>query len=197
MSDQESKPVSKLTSSIPLNKETVRITLKASDLPPSVPSPILSAPTAAPRPPVVAPRPVLSSAPAAPAIVKPATAPAAKPPMMASSGAPPTVKLASSAPSVVTPAPTPTVKLGSVGLPVSAAKLPAITQPMAAASKIQFAQAEEIEEDAPSGEMLSKILVSVALLTVLIFLAIELMVSNIWINAPDNDRAGDWTQLLE
>lgn len=100
MSDNENQPQlpSKQTSSVPLKKETVRVTLKAADAPPAVPSatvpmappvrppvpggapPAPTAPGGAPRPPVPAPTIPLRTA-GAP---KPAGAPA------------PTIRLATS-----------------------------------------------------------------------------------------------------
>ena len=106
MSDNENKNPSKQTSSVPLKKETVRVTLKAADAPPAVPSatlPANPAPTIKPPTPPVAP-----PAPRPPSAQPPSGAPTApKPPAPAptiplrTSGAPtaagaPTIKLATS-----------------------------------------------------------------------------------------------------
>lgn len=96
-------PASKQTSSIPLKKETVRVTLKASDAPPAAPG----APVA-PKPPM----PTGISAPPAPSVAAPRPAPA------------PTIALRpAGAPTA--PAPAPTIRLNTpvgAGAPTVALK---------------------------------------------------------------------------
>lgn len=100
MSENENKTPSKQTSSVPLKKETVRVTLKAADAPPAMPSATLPA---SPAPTIKPPTPPI--APPAPSAVRP---PMIQPP----SGAPTAMK---------PPAPAPTIPLRTAGPPTMGA----------------------------------------------------------------------------
>lgn len=107
MSDNEKKNPSKQTSSVPLKKETVRVTLKAADAPPAVPSATLptTPPPAAP-PAVKPPTPTVALKPPS-APVSPPTTP--KPPTA-------TIPVPSGAPTAPrAPAPAPTIPLRTAG----------------------------------------------------------------------------------
>jgi hypothetical protein len=201
MSENENQPPapSKQTSSVPLKKETVRVTLKAADAPPAVPSatvPIAPpvrppVPTAPPAPTVGggAPRP---PAPAPTIPLRPAGAPSAMAPAptirLASAGAPtsPAAKLPGSPP--------------TVALPKATVQLQAPTQPLGTSfsqpSQAATLQNDDDEEEG-GNEGLATILSGVGLAAALIVLAFQLMTANVWISAPDNAKTGDWMQLLE
>lgn len=115
MSENEYPAPSKQTSSVPLKKETVRVTLKAADSPPAVPS--ATVPIAPPvRPPVpvsavAAPAPT-PTAPAIPGPPKPTSAPA------------PTIPLKTAGPPIVAGAPKPTVSAPAPTIPLKTAGAP-------------------------------------------------------------------------
>jgi WAS/WASL-interacting protein len=188
MSDNENQAPSpsKQTSTVPLKKETVRVTLKAADSP-AVPS--ATVPLAPPvRPPVpgVAPRPPAPTIP-----LRPAGAPAAAPA--------PTIRLATAP--VGAPA-APTVALKPPG---SAPTLPKATVQLqlppaaAGASATTLAPTPHVEEpeEEESGGAMPKILAGVGLVAALVLLALQLMLAATWINAGDNPKAGEWSQLIE
>lgn len=227
MSENENKTPSKQTSSVPLKKETVRVTLKAADSPPAVPSatlPANPAPTIKPpTPPIAPPAPSASGAP------KPPT-PAPTIPLR-TSGAPsapgaPTIKLSTSnapvgAPTIAlktanTPLPgagAPTVPLktantplpgggaSTVALPKATVALNPPTKPLSptgvAGTQRPTLSSEEDADDESGAGTFSKILAGAGLVAALVVLGIQLSISNIWIGAKDNDRAGDWSLLLE
>ncbi len=178
---------SKQTSSVPLKKETVRVTLKASDAPPSVPS--ATVPMA---PPV---RPPVPSAPPSP------TAPAPTIPLR-SAGKPtaspaPTIRLATSSSS-----PTSALRPGGgvPTLPKATVQLQAPTKPLGtsfptSSQAATFQVVEEEEEEAFAG--LVKILAGVGFAAAVVVLVFQLMLADIWISAEDNPKTGDWAQLIE
>lgn len=148
MSENENTPPSKQTSSVPLKKETVRVTLKAADAPPAVPSatlPVTPAPTI--KPPVAPPVPTAAQPPSgAPTAPRP-PAPAPTIPLR-TAGAPtvgaPTIKLATSnapvgAPTIAlkttnTPLPgtgAPTIALKTANTPLPGGGAPTIALPKA------------------------------------------------------------------
>jgi len=189
MSESDNQPPtpSKQTSSVPLKKETVRVTLKAADAP-QVPT--SSVPLAPPvRPPVPggapkAPTPTVAlKAPAAPTqpTVKLATTTAPLRP--ASSAALPGAKLAGTAPT----------------LPKATVQLQAPTAPIGAVSPSQAAtlQVEDDEEDVEPHEGLIKILSGVGFAAALLLLVFQIMLANVWINSEDNPRKGDWSLIIE
>lgn len=134
MSDNENKNPSKQTSSVPLKKETVRVTLKAADAPPAIPSatlPANPAPTIKPPAPPIAPPAPTATKP--PVIQPPSGAPTAmKPPAPAptiplrTAGPPtvgaPTIKLATSSATVGAP----TIALKTANTPLPGAGAPTI-----------------------------------------------------------------------
>lgn len=233
MSENDNLPPapSKQTSSVPLKKETVRVTLKAADAPPAVPS--ATVPMAPPvRPPVPGGAPPVPTAPAMspPRPSAPAPAPTiplrpAGAPTPTAAGPAPTIPLRpAGAPTA--PAPAPTIRLatagspispggttaplrppgaptvgGAPGLPKATVQLQAPTQPLGTSFPSTPSQAatlqldEEEEEDAGSG--LLKVLSGIGLAAALVVLGSQLYVANIWINAPDNQTPGDWSQLLK
>lgn len=225
MSENENKTPSKQTSSVPLKKETVRVTLKAADAPPAVPSaslPKSPAPTIKPpTPPVAPPAPTAtppaatlppSGAPTAPRI----PVPAPTIPLRTASGPPtagaPTIKLATS--NVPVGAPTIALKTANaplpggpgggaptVALPKATVALNPPTKPLsptgaAATQKPTLSTMEEQEDETGAGTF-SKILAGVGLVAAIVVLSLQLKVASIWIGAEDNDRVGDWSLLLE
>ena len=194
MSDNENQPPapSKQTSSVPLKKETVRITLKAADAPPAVPSATVPmAPPVRPPVPTAPPSATTGGAPRPPAPTIPlrtAGAPAMSPAptiRLASSGAPPAAR-----PSGVTGSPT-------IALPKATVQLQPPTQPLGtsfpSASQAATLQADEDEEETNEG--LANILSGVGLAAAIVVLVVQLMTANVWISAEDNPQTGDWTQL--
>jgi hypothetical protein len=137
MSENENKPpsrqtssvASKQTSSVPLKKETVRVTLKAADAPPAIPSATLPAtpPPVVPKP--LTPPPTTSVGPPVPAVV-PSTIPRPNPSPtipLKTAGAPtnpgaPTIKLATSK----APIGAPTIALKTANAPLPGAGAPTI-----------------------------------------------------------------------
>jgi len=191
MTENENQPPvpSKQTSSVPLKKETVRVTLKAADAPPAVPS--ATVPIAPPvRPPVPGTPPTPTSY--APTI---ALRPAGK----ATVSPAPTIRLATST------APTSALRPpgGAPTLPKATVQLQAPTQPLGAAfppsSQVAMFKVEEETEEEPYA-LLVKILSGVGFATAIAVLALQLMISNVWISVediPPNPKVGDWMQLFE
>ncbi len=202
MSENENKPPvpSKQTSSVPLKKETVRVTLKAADAPPAVPSatvpvaptvrpptpggpPTATAPAGAPRPPTPAPTIPLRTAGA-----PPAASPA------------PTIRLATSTAPIGGLGASPSLPGGTPSLPKATVQLSAPTQPLGpvAPSSTQAAtlQIEDDEEDSAT-EGVVNVLAGVGFAAALAVLAFQLMLAGHWINAEDNPNSGDWSQLIQ
>jgi len=227
MSDPKDQKPMKKTSAVPLRKETVRVTLKATPEAGKAPAPAPPAPSAAPS------APSAPSAPPAPGAAKPpAPAPtiplktpgagAAKPPTPA-----PTVPLqaggAGTKPAI--PAPAPTVKLntpssgpGTVALTTGPATVPLTggsgsqplpkatvqlqqTQPMGTpATPSQAATirtADDDDVDSNKGEGAAAGLAVVALVVALIVLGVQLGTANIWVNDESKPGAPGWGRLFE
>lgn len=222
MSENENKTPSKQTSSVPLKKETVRVTLKAADAPPAVPSAALPkspAPTVRPpAPPIAPPVPTApmppsatlppAGAPTAPKIPTPApTIPlrTASPP---TAGAP-TIKLATTNAPIGAPtialktanAPLPGGGASTVSLPKATVALNPPTKPLsptgAAATQKPTLSTMEEPEDETGAETFSKILAGVGLVAAIVVLGLQLKISSIWIGAEDNERKDDWSLLIE
>lgn len=199
MSENENLPPapSKQTSSVPLKKETVRVTLKAADAPPAVPS--ATVPVAPPvRPPVPTAPPTATGGPPRPPAPAPTIPlrPAGAPTAMAPA---PTIRLASAAPTSALrppgsgPAPT-------MALPKATVQLQPPTQPLGTSfsSPSQMATTQVDDDDeSEAGEGLAKVLSGVGLLAALVVLAFQLMTADSWINVEDAQSQGDWMKLLE
>ena len=186
MSENENQPPtpSKQTSSVPLKKETVRVTLKAADAP-AVPSSTVPVrppvPGGAPRPPAPAP-----TIPLRPAGAATAPAPTIR---LATSAAP--LKAATPTAPLTPPGTTPTLPKATVQLQPPTAPLGATTPALAPSLQIE----EEEETDAQEG--LLNILSGVGFAAALLVLVLQLMTANVWIGAEDNPKSGDWSQLIE
>jgi hypothetical protein len=194
MSDNDKPAPSKQTSSVPLKKETVRVTLKAADAP-AVPSatvplaPPVRPPVPGGAPPVPAPRPP-TAAPTVP--LRPAGAPAAPAP---------TIKLATST-APITPGGAPTVALKPPGatptLPKATVQLQPPTAPMGAtATSTPTLQIADEDEEEETEDGLTKVLAGVGFAAALLVLGLQLMLASGWINAEDNPKGGAWSQLFE
>lgn len=209
MSENENQPPSpsKQTSSVPLKKETVRVTLKAADAPPAVPS--ATVPMAPPvRPPVPGGPPT----PTAPAVGAPRpTAPAPTIPLRTAGapGAPaPTIPLRTAGAPPSGPAPTiplrtagaaPTTPGGTPTLPKATVQLQAPTQPLGTSAPLASSVSLKVEDEEEAGENegVVKILAGVGFAAALAVLAFQLKLANTWISVEDNPKTGDWSQLFE
>lgn len=203
MSENENQPPvpSKQTSSVPLKKETVRVTLKAADAPPAVPS--ATVPMAPPvRPPVpggAPPTPTVSPI-APPRPTTPAPTIALRTAGQAGPAAPaPTIRLATS------PGTAPLRPGGSPTLPKATVQLQVPTQPLgtsfpAAPSQAPLLEEEEFEEVEPHAG-LYKILSGVGLAAAIALFICQLLISQVWIKCDaekDTDsRYNDWTRIFE
>lgn len=222
MSENENQPPSpsKQTSSVPLKKETVRVTLKAADAPPAVPSatvpmtppvrppvpggapPTPTAPSMAPRPTAPAPTIPLRTAGAAPAPTIPLRTAGAP---SAAAGAPaPTIRLATSSAPIGTgalkPAGTPSLPGSTPTLPKATVQLQPPTQPLGTSFPTPSQAATlkvEDDEEVEANDGLIKILSGVGFAAALALLGFQLMLANTWISVEDNPRVGEWAQLLE
>ncbi len=202
MSDNENQPPapSKQTSSVPLKKETVRVTLKAADAPPAVPSATVPiAPPVKPPVPTAPPAPTVGGAPRppAPAPTIPLRSAGAPAPTMAPA---PTIRLATSgAPGAKLPggagAPT-------MALPKATVQLQAPTQPLGTSFSTPSQMAtlntgDDEDDEGGGGEGLANVLSIVGFVAALIVLAFQLVTAGTWIKAEDNPNAGQWSQLME
>ena len=221
MSENENKTPSKQTSSVPLKKETVRVTLKAADAPPAVPSaslPKSPAPAVKPPTPPVAPptatRPPTATVPPSGAPTAP-KAPAPAPTIPLRTATPPTagaptIRLATSNAAIGAPtialktanAPLPGGGAPTISLPKATVALDPPTKPLsptvAAATQKPTLSTMEEPEDETGADTFSKFLAGVGLVAAIVVLSLQLTISKIWINAEDNnERTGDWSLLLE
>jgi hypothetical protein len=84
-----------------------------------------------------------------------------------------------------------------MALPKATVQLQAPTQPIGTtfppSQAPTFASDEDEEEEA--GQGLANILSGVGLAAALIILVFQLMTAGTWINAEDNEKKGEWTQL--
>jgi len=215
MSENENQPPapSKQTSSVPLKKETVRVTLKAADSPPAVPSATVPLTTAPVRPPVPgAPPtptggPVRPPAPAPTIPLRPAGAPTAGPaPTIRLATSPAATRPSASPTGLVKPPGAPTVPLKAPGtgaptiaLPKATVQLQAPTQPLGTnfSTKPQAAtfRSDDDEEEASDG--ISKILSGVGFAAALAVLGFQLKTADVWIHAEDNKSPDGWMQLFQ
>jgi hypothetical protein len=204
--ENESTTPSKQTSSVPLKKETIRVSLQGVDTPPAVPSATVSmAPTGRLGGPTGAPTGRLTSSGGAPMATGAGGAP--RPPAPAptialrKAGAPtmapaPTIRLASATPTgAIRPA-----APGATGmvLPKATVQLQTPTQPLGTSfsSTTQAATLQGDDEDEETGGGLMKLLAFVGFAAALVVLSLQLMTANTWINAEGNTTKGDWMQLF-
>lgn len=205
MSENENLPPApnKQTSSVPLMKETIRVTLKAADAPPSVPSATISSapPVRPPVPGGIAPPTPSVAVTSAP---RPSPGPAPTVPLR-TTGAPiavtpaPTIRLATSGAPASPAAPTTMLRPGgSPTLPKATVQLQAPTQPLGTsfptstqAATLQIEEEEEV--DAKAG--LHNILSVVGLIAAIVLLIFQLSIADLWISATD--KPGDWMQLIQ
>ena len=199
-----SQTPSKQTSSVPLKKETVRVTLKAADAPPAAPvasvpgAPAVKPPTPPPAPPVAgAPRP---PAPAPTIALKPAGAPTAPAPA-------PTIRLATSsapvgAPTIALKTATQPLGGGAPSLPKATVQLQAPTQPLSPTSgsvsqMATFEMGDDEEESGVGGFV--KFLSIVGFIAACVLFYFQFDIAKTWIDAEDRDPLikGDYQQLLE
>lgn len=184
MSENENQPPSpsKQTSSVPLKKETVRVTLKAADAP-KVPT------SSVPLAPPVRP-PVPGGAPKPPTPTVPLKAPAA-----GTKPAQPTVKLATSTAPIKPASP----GGGSPTLPKATVQLQPPTSPIGAVSPSQAAtlRVEDDDEDVEPHEGLIKVLAGVGFAAAVLLFVLQIMLAGTWVNSEDNPRKGDWSQIIE
>ena len=183
MSDQENQPPSpsKQTSSVPLKKETVRVTLKAADAPPAIPS--ATVPMA---PPV---RPPVPSGPPSP------TGSAPRPPA-------PTIPLRQAGTAPMSPAPTirlaPTGgALPAAGLPKATVQLQKPTIPIGAGAPPPTRQSFEEESDEEGNEGIVNILSGLGFAAAIVVFFFQVTTAKTWIDVEDNPKSGDWTQIVE
>lgn len=180
MSENDNQPPapSKQTSSVPLKKETVRVTLKAADAPPAPPT--VGPPTA---PAVRPPTPSAPPAPSAPTAGGPPRAPAPAP----------TIPLRSAG---TVPAPAPTIKLATStapirpgggggaapGLPKATVPLSAPTQPLTARPPVPVStlRMDDEEEEVETGTGLTATLSVIGFIAAAVVLIGQIMIANAW-----------------
>jgi hypothetical protein len=201
MSDNEnqSPAPSKQTSSVPLRKETVRVTLKAADAPPAVPSATVQiAPSPRPTVPMGPPTPTVGGAPRPPAPAPTIPLRTAGPKPMAPA---PTIRLAPTA-SPASPTRAIPPSAGSpptIALPKATVQLQPPTVPLGtsipSASALTNTVAEDEEEESDASAIVT-VLSGLGLVAAVVVLAFQLMTANTWISAPENEGKG-WSMLLD
>ena len=84
-----------------------------------------------------------------------------------------------------------------MALPKATVQLQAPTQPLGTAFPPSRAPtlATEEEEEEEAGQGLANILSGVGLAAALVVLAFQVITADTWVNAEDNEKKGDWTQL--
>jgi hypothetical protein len=212
MSENDPTP-SKQTSSIPLKKETVRVTLKAADAPPASPSGAPTAPAVRPPTPTAPPAPTVRTAPPAPTAPAiggaPRPAPAATIPLKTAPGAAipkpaPTIPLKSGPVAPASAATAPAARAALPGAPAAGATiaLPKATVPLtspgaptSATFPVGYGAGLDEEEEVQESS-LANILSIVGFVAALVVLYFQFDTAGKWINAPDNEKTG-WGQLFE
>jgi hypothetical protein len=89
---------------------------------------------------------------------------------------------------------------GTATLPKATVQLQAPTQPLGTSlSSPTQAVTMRVEEDEEEegNDTVVKVLAGVGFAAALAVLAFQLMVAKTWINAEDNPKTGDWSQLIE
>lgn len=87
-----------------------------------------------------------------------------------------------------------------MALPKATMQLPTPTTPLGTSfsSPSQMAtMKDDDDDDQDTNEGLANIFSGVGLAAALVVLAFQLMTANTWISAEDNEKKGDWMQLLE
>ncbi|MBC8126535.1 MAG: hypothetical protein H8M99_05245 [Gloeobacteraceae cyanobacterium ES-bin-144] len=89
---------------------------------------------------------------------------------------------------------------GAATLPKATVQLQAPTRPLGtsfpSASQSATLKVEDDEEEEESAnEGVANILAGVGLVAALALLTFQIMTASVWVSAPDNEKAGDWTQL--
>lgn len=218
MSDQDpTNPASKQTSSVPLKKETVRVTLKAADAPKASPSgappaPAAPKPTVAPKPPTpTAPKPPTAtapiSAPPAPSAPGASKAPAPAPTIQlktapAPGAGAPTIRLntagsaptAPAAPAAASPGPT-------VALPKATVQLNPPTQPLGSAGvpASQMATMRVSDQESSTGnEGIVNVLSILGFIGAAAVITIQLMTSAVWLGTDSDGQPQpvEWGRLF-
>jgi hypothetical protein len=207
--ENQSPEPSKQTSSVPLKKETVRVTLKAADAPPAVPSAtIQAAPPVRPPVPMAPPTPTVGGAPRppapAPTIPLRTAGPSPTPtvpirPVGPATMAPaPTIRLASSTPtrpSLPGSGPTPTIALPKATMQLQTPTLPLGTSPVSAAPMATKPAAIENEDEESDTSAVVTVLSGLGLVAALVVLTFQLVTANTWVSAPENEGQG-WSALF-
>ena len=188
-SENQTPSPSKQTSSVPLKKETVRVTLKAADAPQVPTSSVPLAPPVRPPVPGGAPKP-----PTPTVAIKPPGAPAAPMPTvkLTTTTAPLRPATTSALPGAKPVGATPTLPKATVQLAPPTAPIGAVSPSQAATLRV-----EDEDEDDSAHEGLIKILSGVGFAAALLLLVFQITIANTWINAEDNSRKGDWSQIIE
>lgn len=204
MSENENQPApSKQTSSVPLKKETVRVTLRAVDAPPAAgpPAPTVGPPVVAipgSAPVVRPPTPTVGGAPRPPTPAPTIPLKSVGPPTGMGTGAP-TIRLATAPgsttgamrpaglPSAPTPGPT-------IALPKATVQLQAPTQALGTGrpslTQSPTLQSEE-DDDEGSGETVASVLSIVGFIAALAVLTFQIMITNTSLGAKYMAVAGE------
>jgi hypothetical protein len=85
-----------------------------------------------------------------------------------------------------------------MALPKATVQLQVPTQPLGTSfsSPSQMATVESDDDEEVEGNQgLTNILSGVGLAAALVVLVVQLMTASVWINAEDNPRTGEWSQL--
>lgn len=220
MSENDPTP-SKQTSSIPLKKETVRVTLKAADAPPAAPSAsIPSAPTVRPPTPTAPPvpgggapiarptptaPPVATGAPSAPGAPRPAPAPTIPLKTAPGAGIPrpaPTIALKTGPAVPAAPGTAPAARpslpgapaASTVSLPKATVQLSPPSQPSVGipTQKAATYTTVEDEEEEVKDSPIAGVLAIIGCIAALAVLWFQIDTAGKWINAEDNPNKGQW-----
>ena len=91
------------------------------------------------------------------------------------------------------------MRISPVGLPTlpkATVPLQKTSQPLEPSSKIEPLEvAGKDASEAEEGQLLVNVLSGIGLAAALVVLALQFMTASKWINAEDNPKAGQWSQL--
>jgi hypothetical protein len=110
----------------------------------------------------------------------------------------PTIRLATSSPTGAIRPPGATAGgLPTMALPKATVQLQPPTQPLGTTFPPSQAPtlATDDEDEEEAGQGLLNILSGVGLAAAIVILVFQLMTAGTWVNAEDNEKKGDWTQL--